>query len=215
MQKDRKWAPPATHFCAALPDIAAVGCALPAVDLHVGGLSKQFSFEDRCKSVEESITRPELGVVCACCAAGDPCLSCRYAVGFHVCAKVGKTRYRKGSLYDRCLDGQRVLFNMHRRGLPTEVIEEKMNAYIQEGTLTEKEAVAVMKSILEHRAQERSLTDLQSTLETLGEDGGGANASLDNRTKITDLQNELRTREEKLKSGGPGRGSYRPMAYLF
>ena len=125
MQISRKSTPPATHFRAALPDVAAVGCALPVVDLHVGGLSNQLSFEDRCRSVEESITRPELGIVCVCCAADDPCLSCRYAVGFHICAKVGKTRYRKGSLYDRCLDGQRVLFNMHRKGVPTEVIEEK------------------------------------------------------------------------------------------
>ena len=110
--------------------------------LVLGGSTGQISFEEMCKGLEDDFSRPALGIICACCASSDPCQACCHAVGFHTCLRTDKTRYRKGSLYDRCLDGQRVLFNLHRKGLPTELIDEKMRSYVEIGLLLEREGTA-------------------------------------------------------------------------
>ena len=91
--------PSAAHFRAVLPDAEALdGGILSAPDMDLDSGWGHNSFEEMCKSLEEAFTRPELGIICACCAASDPCQTCCHAVGFHVYPAIGKTRYRKGSL---------------------------------------------------------------------------------------------------------------------
>ena len=146
----------ALQFRAVVPSAGELdGANLIVPDLQFGDNAGHSSFEDTCKNLEEIFTRPCYGIVCTCCASSAPCETCCHAVGFHVCSALKKTRYRKGSLYDRALDGQRVLFNMHRKGLPTEVIEEKKRAYVENAILTDKEAQAIMNAIHEHRSEEK------------------------------------------------------------
>jgi len=67
---------------------------------------------------------------CGCCALEkDRCPACLYATGFHVCRQTplssdGARRHvwRKGTLHDGSMDFQRVLWNLHRRGVPTEAL---------------------------------------------------------------------------------------------
>jgi hypothetical protein len=195
--------PSAAHFRAVLPDAEALdGATLSAPDMDLDSGWGHNSFEEMCKSLEEAFTRPELGIICTCCAASDPCQTCCHAVGFHVCPAMGKTRYRKGSLYDRCLDGQRVLFNMHRKGLPTQIIEEKQRAYVESGLLTEKEALAIMNAIREHRSEENPLNEPASagSADEDREDAGGCSSA---HCKSVNLKDALRDHEEKLQAGGP------------
>ena len=191
------------RFRAVLPDAEALGGAtLSPPTLHLGSGSGHSSFEEMCKSLEEAYTRPELGIICACCAASDPCQACCHAVGFHKCPRSNKVRYRKGSLYDRCLDGQRVLFNMHRKGLPTELIEEKQRAYVESGLLSEKEAMAIMNAIREHRSEEKPLTE-PGLAGSACEDRDDASGPPGARGKIANLENALKDHEQKLQAGGP------------
>ena len=86
------------------------------------------SFETLASDIERQIGAiPNL--ICGCCALveKDRCPACLYATGFHVCRQTalssdGARRHvwKKGTLHDGPMDFQRVLWNLHRRGVPTE-----------------------------------------------------------------------------------------------
>ena len=78
-------------------------------------------------------------LICACCALAeaDRCKSCMYAVGFHACQRNGETKlWRKGTLHHGFLDFQRIIYNLHRRGVPTTALQEKAEEFVANGDLT-------------------------------------------------------------------------------
>jgi len=98
-------------------------------DLRVTGLepttlalkspNPDVSYEDLSKRLEDKICAvPHL--ICDCCLLQDSarCKACLYAVGYHKCEKQVAKRWRKGTLYAGQMDFQRIVWNLHRRGLP-------------------------------------------------------------------------------------------------
>ena len=102
------------------------------VESEVLSLGKEsVSFEMVCNRLETKFCSAELDKICRCCAQEvpkAPCDACRYATGWHLCQNENNVRHflwRKGSLHAGSLDVQRVLFNLHRKLVPTAVLEEK------------------------------------------------------------------------------------------
>ena len=109
-------------FVCQMPREEVGGASLEPIELRIApGLA--LSFEQTCADVEREICRHN-GLVCSCCAQESQdscCRSCRFAVGFHHCEDRPHLVWRKGTLYGGALDIQRVLFNLHRKGLPTDI----------------------------------------------------------------------------------------------
>ena len=89
-------------------------------------------FEEVCAKLESTFCGRQYGLVCVCCANDNiakQCRACQHAIGFHRClnqdVNTAKLRWRKGTLYGGHLDIERVLFNLHRKCVPTTVLEEK------------------------------------------------------------------------------------------
>eukprot|EP00973_Karenia_brevis_P092700 12413706-Karenia_brevis.AAC.1 len=62
------------RFRAQLPGASALGGAMiPQPELCIGGIAGRPSFEEECKRCEDTFTRPDLGIMCSCCASGNPC----------------------------------------------------------------------------------------------------------------------------------------------
>ena len=125
------------------------------------------SFEHRCAVLESRFGRHR----CACCAEELPhlvCDACKWAVGFHKCLRdgVGRKRWRRGTLHDADLDAQRVLYNLHRRGLPTETLKRKADEYVGAGLLPWEDAQAAVRAIEQERGVVRTLNEID------GEDEG-------------------------------------------
>jgi hypothetical protein len=135
------------------PNTAALGGAdVPRQEFVLAPGASAVCFEQLASDIEKELCRQDHALVCKCCLGelGTLCRPCRFAVGLHRCANPQgprHLRWRKGSLYGGALDVQRCIFNLHRKGLPTDVLREKACAYEGSGLLTADASQLVMSSI--------------------------------------------------------------------
>ena len=160
-----------------------------------------FSFEERCKQLEVKFGDAELGVVCPCCAAGasnSSCDSCRFCTGWHRCSSRPGSGlvWKAGTLHAGRLDIQRMLFNLHRRLIPTSVLEEKAAEYVASEYISEAEA----KYILDVIRAERGESGVANHAALDGD--GPVNPGLSRRLTPEEIEAKLADNIEKMKAGG-------------
>jgi AAA domain len=159
------------------------------------------SFELFACDLELLLCRAEHGLVCPCCLGalpGSACESCRFAVGLHRCqAAPQHLRWRKGCLHGGSLDAQRVLWNLHRKGLPIAALRDKALAYEVEGRMSQAHAAAVLLTIEQERGMERLVNEPDG-------EAAAAAAGAEHEGKLTrqQLEAELKRRESNMQSGG-------------
>ena len=159
------------------PPEAVDGRQLEPVMLKLG--LESVSFEVVCNQLERRFCDAELNLVCRCCAEemrDSVCKSCRHAIGFHLCRNPNNPRpqlflWRKGTLHAGVLDVQRVLFNLHRKLLPTNVLQEKASEYLAADLISSEMAARVVECIKQERGTSTYLND---GVEEVPEDAGGA-----------------------------------------
>ena len=144
---------------------------------------------------------PELGCVCDCCArnaaSSGSCASCRFAVGWHRCqARPDDLLWCAGTLHGGKLDIQRVLFNLHRRQLPMDAIDQKANDYVTDGLVTREEADGMLLVI---RA-ERGVGGIAN--EVCGNESDPAPSCAPRRLSKNELQALLDKRVGQMQDGG-------------
>ena len=160
-----------------------------------------FSFEERCKQLEVKFGDAELGVVCSCCAAGasnSSCDSCRFCTGWHRCSSRPGSGlvWKAGTLHAGRLDIQRMLFNLHRRLIPTSVLEEKAAEYVASEYISEAEAKYILDVIRAERGESGVANDAAL-------DGDGpVNPGLSRRLTPEEIEAKLADNIEKMKAGG-------------
>ncbi len=177
------------------------GAVLPPQEIVLepeGGVS----FEQLACDLETRLCLPEHDLVCRCCLgelAGTACLSCRFAVGLHRCqdarSPVG-LRWRKGTLYAGSLDAQRILWNLHRKGLPVTALRQKASLYQEAGLLQSQHVDAVILAIEQERGVQRLFQQPDEPREE------GAAAEQNGQMTRAQLQEELRRREANMQIGG-------------
>ena len=123
------------------------------------------SFEVMCSRLERLFADHELNLVCACCTEELPksvCDACRHATGWHKCQNPNNHRHflwRKGSLFAGTLDAQRVLFNLHRKLIPTDVLKTKAQLYVDAGLIQQNMAERVISVIEQERRGDAYVND--------------------------------------------------------
>ena len=180
------------------------GAHLDRETLKVATAPLNFSYEHFCKLLELKFCDPELGCVCACCArsaeTSGSCRSCRFAVGWHRCRADQVRQYdlvwRPGSLHGGRLDIQRVLYNLHRRQLPTDVLTAKADEYVSEGLVTQAEADGMLQVI----RSERGTSGIANDAADAGDDAVPPGAP--RRLSRSELQALLEKRVGQMKEGG-------------
>ena len=107
----------------------------------------------------------------------------------------GKLRWRKGSLHGGDLDIQRVMFNLHRKRLPLEVLKRKADDYVEEGILSSDKARNMMSVIEQERSCVRTINEVSD------DDAPTQRDTLSTRLSHAEMAVELHRREELLKAG--------------
>ena len=161
------------------------------------------SFEQHCADLEKDICKHDHNLICECCAEelGSLCKACRFAVGFHYCQNPeGKHHcvWRKGTLFAGHVDIYRVMFNLHRKGLPTQTLKEKVQEYIDASLLTAEQGDVTIRIIEGERSVHRMVN------EETGEEQPAAAIRLTHRLSHEQMTTELRDREDKMTAGGIG-----------
>ena len=112
--------------------------------------SVALSFEKTCDDIEKELCRDEHKLVCACCIEIG-CKACRFAVGFHHCQNSERERnhlvWHKGTLHASDLDIQRVMYNLYRKGLPRETLDEKAQEYVDANLISKEMAHKICRVI--------------------------------------------------------------------
>ena len=104
-------------------------------------------------------------LVCACCTEELPksvCDACRHATGWHKCQNPNNHRrflWSKGSLFASTLNAQRVLFNLHRKLIPTDVLKTKAQQYVDAGLIQQNMAERVISVIEQERRGDAYVND--------------------------------------------------------
>ena len=122
------------------------------------------SFEVICNRLGKLFCDADLGLVCSCCAEAlqrSVCPSCLYATGWHKCQSDERKHFlwRKGTLHAGSLDVQRALFNLHKKLVPTTVLQEKAAHYVRENLIAADVAQRVLRSIEQERGHAAILND--------------------------------------------------------
>lgn len=209
------WTPPAKE------DIG--GAELPSYELQLGG--EHVSFEHLCATIESEICRATYHVICPCCANHLPtiCSSCRHAVGFHRCQNnelsaeaQAQLRWKKGTLYADKLDGERALFNLHRKGMPIKPLKAKADEYEAAGIIRTGRAKLIISVIQQERGKapiqndpniQGGASDSPGTMQQQGPHAAqqqGEKAS--DAWTTTDMTAELKRRETCLQAGATTEG---------
>ena len=169
-----------------------------------------FSFEKYCKDLESLYTDPELGVVCMCCAghaiSSGKCDSCRYATGWHRCNARGYRPeddtlvWKAGTLHSGHLDIQRCLFNLHRKNVPTNTLEDQAAKYVNQfpDLVTKEQADKMLAVIRGERGEIPTIND------TTLDDGAAPLDSVGFSRRLTksEMVDLLAKRVEQMKAGG-------------
>ena len=161
-----------------------------------------FSFEERCKQLEVKFGDAELGLLCACCANGasnSTCDSCRFCIGWHRCSNCPGSGFvwRAGTLHAGSLDVQRMLYNLHRRKIPTNVLEDKAAEYVSSEYLSEADKNALLAVIRAERGESGLVND-----SALDGEGGPVNPGLGRRLTSEEIEAKLKKNIEMMKVGG-------------
>ena len=90
------------------------------------------------------------------------------------------------------------MFNLHRKGLPTEVLKRKADEYVDEGLLSVKKAKAMVAVIEQARSCVRTINEISDDEEP------AARESISTRLSRAEIVAELHRREELLKAGSSG-----------
>ena len=132
------------------PDVVDV----PPATLKVGeGIA--VSFEQICADLDKQFCGS--CTPCACCSAeqDERCRACQYAVGFHRCCRAGVPEqivWRKGSLHGGEVDIERAMFNLHRKGLPLNILREKADEYVAAQLLRSDKADRLIRVLQAERS---------------------------------------------------------------
>ena len=110
----------------------------------------------------------------------------------------GKLRWRKGSLHGGDLDIARVMFNLHRKRLPMEVLRRKSNEYVEEGLLSPEKRRTMMSVIEQERNSVRTINEISD------DEAPTQRETMSTRLSQAELVAELHRREELLKAGNSG-----------
>ena len=136
---------------------ADVGNAnLERKDLIVSS-NRGLSFEQTCAALENEFCKHEHGLVCKCCVTEmkTVCKACMFAVGFHRCQNQEKMCnhlvWRKGTLHSGDLDIERVIYNLHRKGLPTSTLFDKVTEYVEANLISGQSADKIRRTIQSER----------------------------------------------------------------
>lgn len=192
-------------FCWTPPSAEHIGGAnLDRETMKVATVPLNFSYEHFCKLLELKFCDPELGCVCACCATSaetsGSCRSCRFAIGWHRCRAVQVRQtdlvWCPGSLHGGRLDIQRVLFNLHRRQLPTDVLVAKADEYVNEQLVTQAEADGMLAVIRSERGTSGIANDAADG------DDDAVLVGAPRRLSRHELQALLEKRVGQMKEGG-------------
>ena len=164
---------------------------------------KGFSFEELCKQLELKFGNPELGLVCVCCTAGiassDTCESCKFCTGWHRCSRQGHNSgffWKPGTLHAGHLDIQRMLFNLHRRRIPTHILEEKAAEYVANEYMSRKDSEGILDVIRAQRGESGIIND--GSLD----DTGDVHPGLSRRLTREEIEAKLDSHIDMMKSGG-------------
>ncbi len=117
-------------------------------------------------------------------------------VALTLCAGRNGLVWRPGSLHGGRLDIQRVLFNLHRRQLPTDVLIAKAEEYVSEGLVAQAEADGMLGVI----RSERGTSGIANDAADAGDDAAPAGAP--RRLSRDELQALLEKRVGQMKQGG-------------
>ena len=147
------WEPP--------PEVLLGESQLEPQELELG--ASDISFEHRCAVLERRFGQREYDLICPCCIQETPnliCDACKFAVGFHKCSHSDRMRWRRGTLFAGELDVQRVLFNLHRRGLPMPTLHDKADEYVDAGLLRPDDATSMVRAIEQERGVARTINEV-------------------------------------------------------
>ena len=188
------WSPPLPH------NIGGVKME-PEIIQIVNIPEKGFSFEMLCKQLEKKFGASELGLVCECCDTGysnNTCESCMYCTGWHRCNMCSRSGlvWKAGTLHAGRLDAQRVLYNMHRRRIPTSILAEKTDEYVASNYLSEEEAKHTLDVIRAERGESGVVNDEALDAE------GPVNPGLSRRLTREEIEAKLERNIEMMKAGG-------------
>ncbi len=192
------WTPPSAEYIG--------GASLDQETLKVATVPTSFSFEHFSKALEVKFCDPELGCVCACCArsagSSGSCRSCRFSCGWHRCradpARQNDLGWRPGTLHGGRLDIQQVLFNLHRRQLPTDILVAKAQDYVNEGRVSQAEADSMLAVI----RSERGTSGVANDGAADGDDDGAVLAGAPRRLSRAELEALLAKRIRQMQEGG-------------
>ena len=187
------------------PPASELGATLDPQVLVIGP-DRAVSFEKRCAEIEKEFCRRQHNLICDCCLLQDTdkhkCKACRYCTGFHRCFNAsldtGKLRWRKGSLHGGDLDIERVMFNLHRKRLPLEVLRRKSDEYVEEGLLSPEKRRTMMSVIEQERNSVRTINEISD------DEAPTQRETMSTRLSQAELVAELHRREELLKAGNSG-----------
>ena len=162
------------------------------------------SFEKVCAHLEKEFCRRKHKLICDCCALQDAdkqtCKACRYCTGFQRCLNenldTGNLRWRKGSLQGGDLEIQRVMFNLHRKRLPLEILKRKADDYVEEGLLSSEKARNMLSVIEQERSCVRTINEVSDDEAPTQRD------TMSTRLSHAEMAAELHRREQLLKAGG-------------
>ncbi len=161
------------------------------------------SFEDEAARMEHDICRvPNL--VCSCCSLEEQsrCLSCQHATSFHRCdLHPGRVLWCKGSLHGGTLDYERILFNLHRKGISSTALKLKADEFVDAGLLPLEKAKQTVLVIEGERGKERLSNDAGGT-----DDSTDAHGRISERMTPAEMEAELEKRVEMMREGGGGDG---------
>ena len=182
-----------------IPHGAAIAGIDPDLQKMVYNRDKpSLSFEELSTRIEDAMCA-QPGLVCPCCNKEERlvCKKCVHATSFHRCDHHEGVRWRKGTLYGGKADYARILWHLHQKGLPTELLKQKADEFVAAGDLMLREAEAIIQTIELERGRSTTLV------------GGGAADSerngerLSGRLTAEELQAELDKRIQMMKDGVP------------
>ena len=104
--------------------------------------------------------------------------------------------WKAGTLHAGRLDVQRMLYNLHRRQIPTSVLEDKATEYVSSGYMEEHESKGILNTIRAERGESGVVND--GALEG----DGPVNAGLFRRLTPEEIKAKLADNIEKMKAGG-------------
>jgi len=166
-------------------------------------------FEEEAFKTERDICSVP-GIICECCL-GDKCENCLHAMAFHRCKRTpDEILWCKGTLFGGPIDYQRILFNLHRKQFPIEVLKTKADKFIGEGLLTIDQAQLSIQTIEQERSKQRMTNEFGEDTEDQKSRG-----RLSEKLTIKEMEDLLHERIEMMKECDVGvSDQYRVFQYI-